>query len=166
MVSPGEWLHDVEIRKMVMEDVSAVTAIDCAEDQDPWTENLFRQELQIPISHKLVAASKSDKGGQIAGFIIFWMVADEVQLHKITVSRQVQRQGVGRRLFQAMTEQAVARGLSKATLEVRATNQAAIKFYEAFGFQVAAVRKGYYGGTGEDALIMSAELRPANFLKH
>jgi ribosomal-protein-alanine N-acetyltransferase len=164
MVSPGEPLHDIEIRKMVMEDVSAVTAIDFAEDKDPWTENLFRQELQIPISHTLVASSKSDRGSQIAGFITFWMVADEVQLHKISVSRQVQRQGIGRRLFQAMTEQAVVRGLSMATLEVRSTNQAAIKLYEAFGFQVTAVRKGYYGGTGEDALMMSAELRLANFL--
>jgi ribosomal-protein-alanine N-acetyltransferase len=88
------------------------------------------------------------------------MVADEVQLHKISVNRQVQRQGIGRRLLQAMTERAIASGLSLATLEVRSTNQAAIKLYETFGYQVTAVRKGYYGGTGEDALIMSAELRP------
>lgn len=151
---------------MVMEDVSAVAAIDGAEDRDPWTENFFRQELQIPFSHTLVAGSKSDTGGRIAGFITFWMVADELQLHKISVSRQVQRQGIGRKLFQAMTELAVAHGLSVATLDVRATNQPAIKLYEAFGFQVTAVRKGYYGGTGEDALVMSAELRPAVFLEH
>ena len=145
-----------------MEDLPDVTAIDCAEDRDPWTEHLFRRELQLPISHTLVASSKSDGGGRIVGFITFWMVADEVQLHKISVSRQIQRQGLGRRLFQAMKEQAAARGLSMATLEVRSTNQAAIKLYEAFGFQVTAVRKGYYGGTEEDALMMSAEIRPNN----
>jgi [ribosomal protein S18]-alanine N-acetyltransferase len=162
MVSQGELLHDIEIRKMIMEDVIAVTAIDRAEDRDPWTENLFRQELQIPISHALVAVIKSGKGGRIAGFITFWLVADEVQLHKIGVSRQVQRQGVGRRLLQAMTEQAVTHGVSKAILEVHSTNRAAIKLYETFGFQVTAVRKGYYGGTGEDALLMAAELGPDN----
>ena len=143
-----------------MEDVPDVTAIDCAEDRDPWTENLFRLELQTSFSHTLVAGIESDRGSQIVGFITFWIVADEVQLHKISVSRQVQRQGLGRRLFQAMNEQAVAHGLSVATLEVRSTNQAAIKLYEAFGFKVTAVRKGYYGGTGEDALMMSAELGP------
>jgi ribosomal-protein-alanine N-acetyltransferase len=108
-----------------------------------------------------LAVGKREQGDQIAGFITFWMAADEVQLHKIVVSRPVRRRGIARRLFQAMTDQALARSLSRATLEVRRTNEAAVKLYKTFGYQVVAVRKGYYNETGGDALIMSAELRPA-----
>ncbi len=152
---------------MVRADVPFVTALDRAEDPDPWTENIFRRELQLPMSQTLLAIGRreqddqGDQGDQIAGFINFWMAADEVQLHKIVVSRPVQRRGVARRLFQAMTDQALARNLSRATLEVRRTNEAAVKLYKTFGYQVVAVRKGYYDETGEDALIMAAELRSA-----
>jgi ribosomal-protein-alanine N-acetyltransferase len=166
MAFPDEPLHDIEIREMTMGDVPAVAAIDGEADPNPWTEDIFRQELQISISHTLVAIGRQEQGDQIAGFITFWMVADEVQLHKIAVGRQCQRQGIARKLFQTMTDQALACGLSRATLEVRRTNEAAIKLYETFGYQVTAVRKGYYGGVGEDALMMSAELRPAALLKH
>jgi ribosomal-protein-alanine N-acetyltransferase len=166
MAFPGEPLRDIEIREITMDDVPAVTAIDRAAGPNPWTEDIFRRELQISISHTLVAIGRQEQGDQIAGFITFWMVADEVQLHKIVVRRQHQRQGIARKLFQAMTDQALACGLSRATLEVRRTNEAAIKLYETFGYRVTAVRKGYYGGAGEDALMMSAELRPAALLKH
>lgn len=161
MASPDELVLNVEIRKMLMADVPAVTALVHAEDPDPWTENIFRRELQLPMSHTLLAVGNCGQGHRIDGFITFWMAADEVQLHKIVVSRRARRCGIARRLFQAMTDQALAQNLSRAILEVRSTNEAAVNLYKAFGYQVVAVRKGYYGETGEDALIMSARLRPA-----
>lgn len=160
MASRGDLLHPIKIRKMIMADVPVVTALDYADDPDPWTENIFRRELQLPMSHTFLAVGKREQGEQIAGFITFWIAADEVQLHKIVVSRPVWRCGVARRLFQTMTDQALARKLSRATLEVRCTNEAAIGLYKTFGYQVMAVRKGYYDESGEDALIMSAELQP------
>jgi ribosomal-protein-alanine N-acetyltransferase len=161
MAFPGELLHNVEIRKMAMADVPVVAALDRADGPDPWTENIFRRELQLPISRTLLAVDRREQGDQIAGFITYWMAADEVQLHKIVVSLPVRRCGVARCLFQSMMDQALARNLLRATLEVRRTNEAAVKLYKTFGYQVVAVRKGYYDETGEDALIMSAELRPA-----
>jgi ribosomal-protein-alanine N-acetyltransferase len=161
MVSQGEPLHNIEIRKMVVADVPIVTALDRAEDPEPWTENIFRRELQLTMSHTLLAVDRSEQGERVAGFITYWIAADEVQLHKIVVSRPLQRCGVARRLFQAMTDQASARNLSRVTLEVRRTNEAALALYKAFGYRVMAVRKAYYDEAGEDALIMSAELRPA-----
>lgn len=161
MVFSDEHPDIIGIRKMVPADVPAVAAMDRASDPDAWTENIFRRELQVSLSHNLVAVGKTAQGDWIAGFIVFWMAADELQLHKIVVSPQARRRGVARRLFQAMTDQALACGLSRATLEVRRANESAIKLYEAFGYRVAAVRKGYYVETGEDALIMCARLRPA-----
>jgi ribosomal-protein-alanine N-acetyltransferase len=165
MVSPGELLHNIEIRKMVEADVPVVTALDRAEDPEPWTENIFRRELQLPLSHTLLAVDKREQRNRVAGFVTYWMPADEVQLHKIVVSRPLQRCGVARRLLQEMMEQALAQNLTRATLEVRRNNMAALALYKTFGYRVVAVRKGYYDETGGDALVMSAELRPAADIK-
>jgi len=165
MASPGELLLDIEIREMVIADVPVVTALDHAGNPDPWTERIFQRELRLPMSHTLLAVGEREQGRQIAGFITFWIVADEVQLHKIVVGQQYRRRGVGRRLLQAMTEQALACGLSHATLEVRRANEAAVSLYKTFGYRVTAVRTGYYDEIGEDALMMSAELRLDALLK-
>ena len=158
MAFSGERPQEVRVRKMVVADVPAAAALDRAVDPDPWTEDCFRRELEVAISHSLVAMSMPGQGERIVGFITFWIAADELQLHKIVVSPEVRRRGIARRLFQAMTDQALACGLSMGTLEVRRSNEAAVRLYEAFGYRVAAVRKGYYDKTGEDALMMCASL--------
>jgi ribosomal-protein-alanine N-acetyltransferase len=159
MAFPDERFHDIEIRRMTLEDVAAVAAIDRSEDPDPWTENIFRGELKLSVAQTLLAIDRRDQVDSIAGFITFWIVADELQLHKIVVSQPYRRRGIAGKLFQAMTDQALDLGLSRATLEVRRSNEAAIRFYEASGYRVTAVRKGYYDDAGEDALMMSAELK-------
>jgi ribosomal-protein-alanine N-acetyltransferase len=40
------------------------------------------------------------------------------------------------------------------TLEVRTSNEHAIKMYEGFGFKVIGRRRGYYTDNGEDAIVM------------
>jgi ribosomal-protein-alanine N-acetyltransferase len=165
MAFPDERLHKIEIRLMTLDDVPAVTAIDRSENPDPWTESIFRRELQLSIAQTLVAIDRQEQGAPIAGFISFWTVADEVQLHKIVVRQPYRRRGIAGKLFQAMSDQALARGFSRTTLEVRRSNEAAIKLYESVGYRVTAVRKGYYEA-GEDALMMSAELRSDALPKH
>ena len=68
---PGEPLHDIEIREMTLDDVPAVTVLDRAAGPNPWTEDIFRRELQISISRTLVAVGRQEQGDQIAGFITF-----------------------------------------------------------------------------------------------
>ena len=53
---------------------------------------------------------------------------------------------------------AVERGVEFATLEVRASNGAAIRLYERFGFRPVAMMKSYYPDNGEDAVVMMAAL--------
>ncbi len=45
-------------------------------------------------------------------------------------------------------------GIYHKTLEMRPSNDAAIKLYEKLGFEVEGRRKNYYANNGEDALIM------------
>lgn len=144
---------------MTIKDTSVLAAMDGYDDVDAWTEALFLRELELPFSRTLVAVSVDDKGERICGFITFWLVSSEVQLHKIFVEESCRRHGIGRLMLQAMTDQAAVRGISSAVLEVRQGNEAALGLYESCGYRITSARKGYYGRDGRDALVMCAELR-------
>src|SRR3712207_7623797 len=55
-------------------------------------------------------------------------------------------------LFRSLFDQAGSE--ARFTLEVRTSNQSAIRMYERFGFRPAGHRRRYYHDNGEDALIM------------
>ena len=74
----------------------------------------------------------------------------------IAVDPAWHRHGIGTRLLLALAREAIARGATALTLEVRLSNQGAQELYRRFGFTAVGVRKGYYADTGEDALVMWA----------
>ena len=63
-------------------------------------------------------------------------------------------QGYGRIIFAGLVQAAYDMGAKWVTLEVRTSNDNAMKMYEAFGFKVIGRRKGYYTDNGEDAIVM------------
>jgi ribosomal-protein-alanine N-acetyltransferase len=50
--------------------------------------------------------------------------------------------------------EAVAAGLTRATLEVRRSNDAALRLYQRFGFAIEGIRPDYYTQPVEDALVL------------
>ena len=83
-----------------------------------------------------------------------WTILEEAHITLLAVDLDYQRQGLGQALLYCLLKAAHDRGLERATLEVRVSNQAAIALYEKFGFQTAGRRKRYYAKTGEDALVL------------
>ena len=83
-----------------------------------------------------------------------WAILDEAHITIVAVCPDYQHQGLGQAMLLALLSRARLRGLERATLEVKASNQPAISLYEKFGFKVAGRRRGYYQDTGEDALIL------------
>lgn len=124
----------------------------------PWSPGLFRSETHNPISRVMVGRTLEKQGRAVAGYIVFWRVADEIHLHNIAVRRDLRRRGIGSRLLSRVFCDYPAQGARLVTLEVRCSNRAALSFYERFGFTVRGRRPGYYGDTGEDALIMTADM--------
>ena len=96
----------------------------------------------------------------VIGYAGFWFILDEAHISTIAVHPDWRGRRVGERLFVALLEQALDLGSITATLEVRVSNALAQGLYRKYHFEVVGRRKHYYRDNGEDALLMTAELRP------
>jgi ribosomal-protein-alanine N-acetyltransferase len=90
----------------------------------------------------------------IVGYGGMWRMYDEAHVTTIGVRRDLQHRGYGRIIFAGLVQAAYAMGAKWITLEVRTTNDYAMRMYETFGFKVIGRRKGYYTDNGEDAIVM------------
>ena len=148
-----------DIASMTAEDIEAVCTIEKDAFPTPWSRTLFLQELELSFSrHLIVSEAKAGNGKEILGYMIFWIIHDETQLQKIAVKEKAREQGIGSLLIREMIRVARLEGVTKGSLEVRSSNQAAIELYKKFGFVVEGLRKGYYQDTHEDALIMCFDM--------
>jgi ribosomal-protein-alanine N-acetyltransferase len=141
----------ISVRKACPEDVSPVYAIEIEVTPNPWKERYFRDELENPLSFFYVAIDGSS--GAIMGFIVFWLIDQQMELHNIAVSGAAQRRGVARELMKIMMQIASECEVHEIFLEVRASNKPAISLYEKFGFVSNGLRKNYYSNPSEDAIL-------------
>jgi len=152
--SAGGERGGVEIRRMSTGDVDSVHAIEREVFSSPWSRASFERECGEQISSSWVAVLD----GSVAGYAVSWIVCDEVHIGNIAVRPGLQRRGIGTRLLARMLEEGVSRGARLATLEARESNVKALGLYERFSFRPVAIRKRYYADSGEDAIVMIADL--------
>ncbi len=143
---------------MKKEDLDQVMAIEQASFSMPWSRNLFLSEFRSPgVSTLLVALEKDRPTRSITGYIVYWLVEDEMHILNLAVTPKFRRRGIARELVLAGIRRAYAKGARRAFLEVRASNSAAQKLYSNLGFSGGAVRRDYYDSPIEDAVIMTLE---------
>ena len=123
----------------------------------PWSRNMLAEELDNACSAFLVA---EDADGKVVGYAGLQVVLDEGYIANIAVFPEYRRQGVAAQLLQVFMNFAEANRLAFLTLEVRASNQAAIALYANRGFEEVGRRKNYYEHPKEDAIIMTKEFAP------
>ena len=92
----------------------------------------------------------------ITGFIGVWLLPDEVHIVTIAVRDSHRRQGIGEMLLIAALDLAREGTQPLVTLEVRVSNDAAIRLYEKYGFEQAGLRPRYYSDNHDDAYILTA----------
>ena len=139
------------IRRLRRGDLGQVCRIEEEVFPMPWSRESFENELSDNgVSFSWVLES----GGAVVGYLISWLVEDELHIGNIAVAPELQGSGLGRDLLERCLGEAAATGVSRATLEVRVTNERAIALYEKHGFRPIAFRRRYYSDTGEDALVM------------
>jgi ribosomal-protein-alanine N-acetyltransferase len=88
------------------------------------------------------------------GYGGLWLLVDEAHISTIAVHPQWRGTGLGERLLLSLLEQGAKRGMQRATLEVRVSNEAAQGLYHKLGFEIAGRQKRYYSDNNEDAFIL------------
>ena len=150
-------LPEVSIRAMDEMDVPAVVAVERASYQFPWSEGIFRDCLRVGYCCRVVEVS-----GVIVGHGILSVGAGEGHILNLCVREALRSRGIGRRLLNRLVDEARVSGARETFLEVRPSNTAAIRLYQAAGFEQIGMRRGYYQAPGgrEDAVVL--KLRTAN----
>lgn len=148
-------VEETTIVKMRQEHLSDILNIERDSFSDPWSHNMFQDELKED-GRRISLVLES--GGKAIGYAIGWVVLDEFHLGNIAVTNEKRRSGYGRLLLRELLKQSYQLGCRIASLEVRISNEKAIELYKTFGFRPIAIRKKYY--QNEDALVMMSDIIP------
>lgn len=149
---------ELHIRPWTPFDVPEVVAVERASFDAPWAPGSFEAELANPLGRGLVAVNGR---GDVVGFALYWHVFDEFHVMNVAVRPDARRGGVGRALVAEVLRRAAAAGGGAVHLEVRVSNEAAIRLYTAAGFTPVGLRPHYYSD-GEDARLMTCLVGPAD----
>ena len=149
--------NDCIIRRMTVNDVDAVAAIEAATFPTPWSRESFYQEVTQNIVARYLVC---EKNGQVIGFAGAWLVLDESHITNVAILESERGHGYGRLLTEALMQYLSNLGASYATLEVRKSNERAQNLYKSIGFVQLGVRKRYYEDNDEDALLMVCDHMP------
>ena len=144
----------VRIVPMTAEHLDEVAELERLCFSVPWSRNMLAEELENALSAMLVAL---DDQGRVAGYAGLQVILDEGYITNVAVRPDCRRQGVAGQILQVFLDFAQAQNLAFLTLEVRASNQAAILLYGSRGFRGMGRRKNYYEHPREDAIIMTKE---------
>jgi ribosomal-protein-alanine N-acetyltransferase len=137
------------------EDLDAVAALEAASFTNPWTRDMLANELgRSDVARVYVLRLP---GQRVAAFCACWVIFDELHINTIAVAPDRRRQGLATHLMHHVMDDAARDGATRATLEVRRSNDAARRLYERLGFRLAALRPRYYEQPQEDALILWRE---------
>jgi len=136
-------------------DVAAVVALESASYQFPWSEGIFRDCLRVGYLCRVV-----ELAGDVIGYGIMSMGAGEAHILNLCVRVELRSRGIGRQVLAHLLARARSAGMLEAFLEVRPTNTAAIRLYQAAGFEQVGIRRGYYQAPGgrEDAAVLKLDL--------
>ena len=119
---------------------------------DPWTETMLKSEMERKDFYGLVA----EADGVFIGYGFLSVLFENADLERIALLPDYRGKGYGGKLLDELLSGAKTRGAEQMFLEVRCSNETALRLYESRGFERTRIRKGYYNG--EDAVEMKKTL--------
>ena len=141
----------IRIRNAEERDLEQVESLEQVCFSRPWTIDMLRRQLQNDRHEFLVAVEEN----KVLGYIGMLHVMDEGYISNVAVDETARRAGIGSKLVEGTLRRCEALSLLFVTLEVRASNDAAIQLYAKHGFEEVGRRKGYYEAPREDAILMT-----------
>jgi ribosomal-protein-alanine N-acetyltransferase len=148
--------HEDRFEPMRREDLEEIVAIERDIYPFPWTYGNFQDALAAGYSAWVMRSAC----GEIMAYAIVMIAIDEAHLLNLSVARPYQRRGHGWRTLDWMADRARDYGARSMLLEVRPSNEPALRLYARYGFVRIGVRRGYYPAHGgrEDAIVMRISL--------
>lgn len=137
----------IELALFTVADVAEAVRLEARTYSTPWSEGVFRDELVAEGRTYL----KAVEGGVIVGYAGLMVLGEEAHITTVVVDADRRSGRIGTRLMLELVDEAVRRGSTSLTLEVRVSNGAAQALYRRFGMSPVGLRKRYY--IDEDALI-------------
>ena len=137
-------------------DLSEVMRIEVDVYPFPWTRGNFEDALRAGYT----AWGMFDDLGTMLAYAVAMLAVDEAHLLNLSVARRFQRKGYGWKMLEWIAQGSRDYGARSLLLEVRPTNEAALRLYHRYGFETIGVRTGYYPAAGgrEDAVVMRVPL--------
>jgi len=135
------------------EDLDAVLALEDASFNNPTSREWYEGELKRPDVCFIYVLRTPEY--RVAAFCALWLVVDQVHINNLAVLPELRGRGLGTQLLEAVIAEAAHLGATFLTLEVRASNDPALRLYARAGFERTGVRKNYYTNPVEDALILT-----------
>jgi len=142
-------LPGLNVRTMTEADIPQVLAIEEATFSEPWTADGFRGALEPAYALNLVI----EEDGQILGYCGLLQSFEEANITNVAVKADARRRGAGRTMLTALLHAARERGVTDVNLEVRVSNEPALRLYESLGFRRAGTRRRFYSRPTEDAYV-------------
>lgn len=124
------------------------------ETGSPWKKELFIKELQHEQAYYFAFYQEEN----LLGFAGCHKVLDEIEIMSVAVAPAFKGLKIGEQLLRRMLHEAKTWQCSQLFLEVRASNQAALKLYQKMDFKQIGLRKKYYHNPQEDGIVMSLQL--------
>jgi len=141
------------ISSMVDSDIRDVLRIEQQSFSTTWPSNAFFQELH---DNKLAHYFVGRAGSRVVAYGGIWVILEDSHITTIAVAPEHRGKRFGEQMLLHLLDQAIDRGASWMTLEVRESNAAAQSLYRKYGFTTVSTRKGYYSDNNENALVMWA----------
>ena len=153
--SDSEDMSGFIIRRMTLDDLAQVVAIDQTSFSLPWPARSFQFELtDNPASRCWVA----DLDGRVVGMVVAWLIVDEIHIATFAAHPDFRKQGIGKKLLLHTLKSAKEKdGAVTSFLEVREGNEVALEMYRKLGFVESGRREGYYKDNDETAILMNLE---------
>ena len=148
-------LNETRITTMEMSHIPAIAALEADHFSAPWDEASIRAELENPLALWLAAV---DESGAVLGYVGSQSCFEDADILNVCVRPEARRRGLAEALMTELERRLIPKGVEKITLEVRASNEPAIRLYEKLGYSQVGIRKNYYEKPREDALILQKSL--------
>lgn len=146
-------------RPMTLDDVPGIMNVELQCYPHPWTEGIFRDCIRVGYTGYVYVEDNT-----ILAYGLISIAANEAHVLNVCVVPHKQGQGLGRGMLRKLIESAGEKGADTVFLEVRKSNQTAVKLYESERFKRIGVRKNYYPDDEgrEDALVFTRAVKIDN----